>query len=82
MYYDQGTTGITVSRLYVDDILITGLSLSRIESTFDSLSSLLIKNLRPVRKFLGMRVRYSKGDGYSFDQEPSICVLLMKVDLD
>ena len=81
LYYDQDKKGITVLGVYVDDILITGTSFSRIESTFDSLSSLSIKNLGPVSKFLGMRVRYSDEDGYYLNQEPSVCELITKMGL-
>ena len=82
LYYDQDSSGITVLGVYVDYTLVTGTSVSRIESTFESLSSLSIKNLGPVSKFLGMRVHYSEEDGYSLDQEPSICELIVKMDLD
>ena len=82
LYYDQGIKEITVLRVYLDDILITGTSFSSIESTFDSLSSLSIKNIGPVSKFLSMRLRYSDEDGYYLDQELSICELITKVGMD
>nr|CCA17849.1 polyprotein putative [Albugo laibachii Nc14] len=41
-----------------------------------------IKNLGPVSSFLGMRAHYSEEDGYSLDQEPSICELIAKMSLD
>lgn len=72
-YYDQDTNGITVLGVHVDDILITWTRLSIIESTLKSLSSLSVKNLGPVSSFLGMRVQDSEEDGYSLNQEPSIC---------
>lgn len=72
-YYDQDTNGITVLGVHVDNILITWTRLSIIESTLKSLSSLSVKNLGPVSSFLRMRVRESEEDGYSLNQEPSIC---------
>nr|CCA27628.1 hypothetical protein ALNC14_137720 [Albugo laibachii Nc14] len=81
-YYDQVCSGITFLWVYVDDRLVKASSVSRIESTFNSLSSLSSKNLGPVSKFLGMRVHYSEEDGYSLDQEHSICELISKMGLD
>ena len=52
LYYDQDSSGITVLEVYVDDILVTGTSVARIELTF---VRFLIKNIGPVRKFLGIR---------------------------
>ncbi|CAI5720386.1 unnamed protein product [Peronospora destructor] len=68
-------------RPYVDDLLATGTSQERVDDMFDFLTTLQIKDLGVVSKFLGMRITHSVKFGYELDQEVTIAEMRLKFGL-
>ena len=68
-YWKKEDEDLVVVGVCVDDLLAAGTSVEAVERLFESLSSLLIKDLRRVSKFLGMRVNLDDTDKYTLDQE-------------
>ena len=66
----------------MDDLLVTGSDQGSVDSFFDKLTSLSVKDLGCARKFLGMRVQYTDEDGYTFDQEVGIMDMLKEHGLE
>ena len=75
-YWKRDGDDLVVVGVYVDDLLATGTSVAAVERVFEILSSLSIKDLGRVSKFLGMRVTHSGQRGYTFEQEEAIGDLL------
>lgn len=50
---------IIVVDVYVDDLLVTATKSSLVNTFFDQLQDLSVKNLGKVQKFLGMRINYT-----------------------
>lgn len=59
-FFDQNTSGSSVLVVYVDDMLVWETKFSRIESTFNGLSSLSVKNLVPASKSLAWELATAK----------------------
>ena len=75
-YWKKEDEDLVVVGVYVDDLLTTGTSVEAVERLFESLSSLSIKDLGRVSKFLGMRVNLDDTGKYTLDQEEAIADLL------
>ena len=71
-YWKKEDEYLVVVGVYVDDLLTTGTSVEAVERLFESLSSLSIKDLGRVSKFLGMRVNLDDTGKYTLDQEEAI----------
>uniref|UniRef100_A0AAV1TQJ1 Reverse transcriptase Ty1/copia-type domain-containing protein n=1 Tax=Peronospora matthiolae TaxID=2874970 RepID=A0AAV1TQJ1_9STRA len=71
-YWKREGADLVVVGVYVDDLLATGTSAAAVESLFESLASLSIKDLGQVSKFLGMRVQLASEGGHKLDQEEAI----------
>ena len=54
---------MVVVGVYVDDLLVTASPHTLVEAFFVTMGTLSVKDLSQVRKFLGMRVQLSDGDG-------------------
>nr|CCA27058.1 putative polyprotein [Albugo laibachii Nc14] len=76
LYYKVIDENIIVVGVYVDDLLVTSTRADLIQDFFCNLSSLSIKQLGEVRKFLGMRVNSIESRGYVLDQEEAIDEIL------
>ncbi|KAJ0391837.1 hypothetical protein P43SY_010649 [Pythium insidiosum] len=82
-YFMTFSTVIPISRgrltlvgTYVDDLLVTGTSVERVDQFFVDMAVLELKDLGEVEKYLGMRIQWSKEKGYLIDQERTIEELL------
>lgn len=73
---------MVVVGVYVDDLLVTASPHTLVEAFFVTMGTLSVKDLSQVRKFLGMRVQLSDGDGYTLDQQVTIEELLEKYESD
>ena len=81
--YFRWTHGhLVIVGVYVDGVLVTGSDQGSVDSFFDELTSLSVKDLGCARKFLGMRVQYTDEDGYTFDQEVGIMDMLKEHGLE
>ena len=63
LYWKRDEKDIVVVGVYVDDLLVIGTDAAAVDRCFEGLSSLSIKNLEQVSKFLGMRVVLNDGGG-------------------
>uniref|UniRef100_A0AAV1VBX8 Integrase catalytic domain-containing protein n=1 Tax=Peronospora matthiolae TaxID=2874970 RepID=A0AAV1VBX8_9STRA len=81
LYWKYEGAELVVVGAYVDDLLVTGTSTAVVDRFFVSLSTLAIKDLGEVSKFLGMRVTRD-GSSYTLDQEESIKDLLREHGLE
>ncbi|CAI5703653.1 unnamed protein product [Peronospora effusa] len=72
----------TVVGVYVDDLLVTGTEQGAVDEFFMEMSSLSIKDLGVVNKFLGLRINLNDETGYVLDQEVMIDLLLKEFGLD
>uniref|UniRef100_A0AAV1T842 Polyprotein n=1 Tax=Peronospora matthiolae TaxID=2874970 RepID=A0AAV1T842_9STRA len=81
LYLKNEGAELVVVGAYVDDLLVTGTSTAVVDRFFVSLSTLAIKDLGEVSKFLGMRVTRD-GSSYTLDQEESIKDLLREHGLE
>nr|CCA16050.1 gagpol polyprotein putative [Albugo laibachii Nc14] len=70
------------SRVYVDDLLVTGTSRDAVDKFLKKLIALEIKDLGVVNKFLGLRISLDEEVGYVLDQEVSINLLLKEYGLE
>lgn len=64
--------GQTVSRVYVDDLLVMEIWKKRVEEASNLSAKLYINDLVVVKRFLGKRSSHSIHDGYELDQESII----------
>ena len=76
LYYKYKNESCTVVGVYVDDLLVTGTEQSAVDEFFAEMSSLSIKDLGVVNKFLGLRIQLNETNGYVLDQEVTIDLLL------
>uniref|UniRef100_A0AAV1UQN3 Integrase catalytic domain-containing protein n=1 Tax=Peronospora matthiolae TaxID=2874970 RepID=A0AAV1UQN3_9STRA len=81
LYWKNEGAELVVVGAYVDYFLVTGTSTAVVDRFFVSLSTLAIKDLGEVSKFLGMRVTRD-GSSYTLDQEESIKDLLREHGLE
>ena len=58
--------------VYGDDLLVTASLADLVSDFFDAMGTLSIKDLRKVRKHLGMRGELSDRDGYTLGQQAAI----------
>ena len=72
LYYKYKGETCTVVGVYVDDLLVTGTEQSAVDEFFAEMSSLSIKDLGIVSKFLGLRIQLDDSTGYVLDQEVMI----------
>nr|CCA20945.1 PREDICTED: similar to pol polyprotein putative [Albugo laibachii Nc14] len=77
-FYKADEHGMTIVGVYVDDLLITGTTVERIDQFFTDMKVLELKDLGIVEKFLGMRIVWTKEGGYCIDQEQAIEEVLEK----
>uniref|UniRef100_A0AAV1U951 Reverse transcriptase Ty1/copia-type domain-containing protein n=1 Tax=Peronospora matthiolae TaxID=2874970 RepID=A0AAV1U951_9STRA len=81
--YFRWTHGhLLIVGVYVDDLLVTGSDQGSVNSFFDELNSLSVKDLGCARKFLGMHIQYNDENGYTFDQEVGIMDMLKEHGLE
>ena len=64
LYWKRDGKDIVVVGVYVNDLLVTGRNVATVDCFLEGLSSLSIKNLGQVSKFLGMRVVLNEDGGY------------------
>ena len=57
LYYKYKGETCTVVGVYVDDLLVTGTEQSAVDEFFAEMSSLSIKDLGIVSKFMGIRIQ-------------------------
>ena len=69
---------MTIFGIYVDDLLITGTTVKRINQFFTDMKVLELKDIDIVEKFLGMRISCTNEEGYCIDQEQTIEEVLEK----
>ena len=55
-YWKRDGEDFVIVEVYVDDLLTTDTNAAAVDSFFDILASLSIKDLRSVSKFLGIRI--------------------------
>ena len=80
-FYLIDENGITVVGTYVDDLLVTGSDVDRVDKFFIDMKVLELKDLGTAEKFLGMRIRYDDKQGYDVDQESTIVEMLARFNL-
>ena len=72
LYYKKIESDLIIVGVYVDDLLTTATKISLVETFFEDLKELKVKDLGIVHKFLGMRVDYTIKDGYTLDHSAMI----------
>ena len=68
--------------VYADSLLVTATSTALVNTYFEGLSSLEIKDLVVVSKFLGLRISLDNEDLYKLDQEVEIYLLIKDFGLE
>ena len=63
LYYKYKGETSTVVGVYVDDLLVTGTEQSAVDDFFAEMSSLSIKDLETVNKFLRLRIQLDDSNG-------------------
>lgn len=81
LYFKRDGDDVVAVGVYVDDLLVTATRPDLVRKHFESLSSLSVKNLGSVSKFLGMRIVPAESGGYALDQEEAIDELLFEYGL-
>ena len=66
----------------MDDLLVTGTEQSAVDDFFAEMSSLSIKDLGTVNKFLVLRIQLDDSNGYALDQEVTIYLLLKEFGIE
>ena len=56
LYFKKDKDELTIAGVYVDDLLVTGISKDAEDKFFKAMSALEIKDLGVVNKFLGLRI--------------------------
>nr|CCA18616.1 PREDICTED: similar to pol polyprotein putative [Albugo laibachii Nc14]CCA20572.1 PREDICTED: similar to pol polyprotein putative [Albugo laibachii Nc14] len=72
LFYKADEDGVAIVGVYVDDLLITGTTVERIDQFFTDIKVLDLKDLGIVERFLGMRIEWTNEGGYCIDQEQKI----------
>ncbi|CAI5711699.1 unnamed protein product [Peronospora destructor] len=67
---------LIIVSVYVDDLLVTASSQTKVEDFFKAMRVLSIKDLGEVNKFLGMRVTLNNAKTYTIDQTAAIVEML------
>ena len=76
LYFKRDGHEIKKVGVYVDDILVTATTVEGVDLIYTAIKSLSIKNLEPVPKLLGIRVKALDTCAYVLDQEEAINELL------
>uniref|UniRef100_A0AAV1VPD8 Reverse transcriptase Ty1/copia-type domain-containing protein n=1 Tax=Peronospora matthiolae TaxID=2874970 RepID=A0AAV1VPD8_9STRA len=76
LYFKYKGKTCTVVGVYEDDLLVAGTEQSAVYDFLEDMTSLSIKDLGIVNKFLGLRNELDNSNGYVLDQEPTIDLLL------
>ena len=66
----------------MDDMLVTGTEQSAVDDFFKDMTSLSIKDLGIVNKFLVLRIELDDLNVYVLDQERTICLLLREFGME
>ncbi|KAG3098646.1 hypothetical protein PI125_g15278 [Phytophthora idaei] len=67
--------------IYVDDVLVTGTSVQKVDEFFEDMKVVELKDLGVVTKFLGIAFDYDDNTGWTLNQETVIDEIIEKVGL-